>query len=122
MTSMTTGIKTREEILSMRRFYWADTDAGVGVMKQRVMGALRELIDEAGLDWEEVRTYKDRETVALRGRICFISHEVLKPWMSEGDIADYIGIKRCTFISARKAFIRRNRDAAVDDKEVVQIG
>ena len=71
--------------------------------KYVVRDMMKEILTKFGLGWGDLmsdeRSKKVREA---RERISVIAYNMLVPWMSEVEIADFVGMKRSTFREARK--------------------
>jgi len=86
---------------------WTSLDKGHA--KRIVLMVCKQVLEENGLDWDEIRGQnKKRETVLVRRRICAFSWEVLSDFMSEGEIANHLGLTRTGYRESRLAYWRCN--------------
>ncbi len=98
------------EAEGLRELYWSDPAMTVDDLKQRVLAACGDILDEHDIDWSDFRTSRAWCTRDARKRICAITWVVLKPWMSEHDIAEFLGIKRSRMRSAALQFFEDQRE------------
>ena len=72
-----------------------------------VLSVCKEILEEQRIDWDEIRGLnKKHETVKVRQRICAFAWEVLSDFMSEGEIATFLGIPRTGFRCSRFGYWR----------------
>lgn len=79
----------------------------VGMLKNEVLVACRQMIVSAGFDWDEVRNTQMRPANELKEAICAFAYEALIQWMDETEIAELVGIKRPCFRDCRYRYKRK---------------
>ena len=86
--------------------------------KKEVKYAIVEMLNDSGYTFDEiVNTKHHGKRLELRRRICFLSWFVLLPWMSEVEIAKFIGMKRTGFMHCRKEYCEDIKETAVRNSE-----
>ena len=82
------------------------TSLSLAEAKKEVRSALFGMLKGTGYTYGEITNTKHHGVrLELRRRMCFLSYFVLIPWMSEVEIADFIGMKRTSFMACRRAYI-----------------
>ena len=80
-----------------------------GQRRNLLMVQIREILDNEDLGFDEFRTSRTWKAKTLRQRICGLIFVVLEPYMSEVEMADWIGLKRTTFYYCRKRYLGESR-------------
>ena len=77
--------------------------------KRLVMDLVLELLQELGIQWQEMRsTTRGKKVQEAREKISVIMYEMLIPYMDEIDMARSIGMSRSTFYAARKRWMKEH--------------
>lgn len=104
------------EAEALKKLYWTDPAITVDTLKQRLLAACQDILDSNDMDWGDFRTSRTWDTREPRKRICATAWLVLKPWMSEHDIAEFLGIKRSRMRSSALQFFKDQREQITKGK------
>ena len=90
--------------------HWSDPKASVVELKKKVMQVCLDIIKERGVDWDDVRKSRHTHAFEARQHICAFAYQVLISRMSEGEISEWLGIKRTTFRYSRVVFFEKQSE------------
>jgi len=87
--------------------HWTDPDATTGQLKQKVLAGCGDILEASDISWDEIRTCRTHNVTAAKRHVCAFIFSVLEPHMSEVEMAEWIGITRSTFRTARVSYFKR---------------
>lgn len=82
------------EAEALQELFWTDQTVTVDELKNRTLAGCCEILKNHDVTWEEFRNSRAHSTREARGRVCALVWVVLKPWMSENDMSEFLSIKR----------------------------